>query len=1851
MFNQGYGNRGAPSSGHPEHHAIHNKISGIPTRPSAYGPGPGSFPFSAHNQAENPFVTSTATTGTDADGAMQDMRNFLGGADRSIGTSEGPAETLTVANQIGQRGQQVLIKSLVIQSAFDADQVPHFRILPLRKMSHAELAGVSMEVITFGTHLPQEAAEFVTPHFVQFRSSRIEARPLRFNHGCRIGMDMMATPDGQMYFSRQLAQIASDLTVLAATMVTSALMSADDLYRDQRQLIGTGHESVADFSRTLAFRGQTNGGSILAHPGTFGIFNRKNGFEWVLNWVDRVTGANGIKTDAVLVASGVADTIAYSPERTEYLSRGSEGPAHIHAGERMVASSFTSHGHEIIVEPTYDFDNAAIDSACLLVTPAQVGRWYLLDNQPYMELQSLRSSGRVSSKHGSGCAFTDAASAPLVNDLYYLDLSGRVTWRRQSYADIMKHAMCWDSAGNLDDFAYDQLFGKGDYKLTAELLGITIDDESTFLPDPWVVYDSGRYSVVQLVGNQDLRHTDMEMTKSIIDMTCQSIGDIVGDDAYTAIDDMLSIMHRNYEIKPDQSGDVEGFISAVAWSNISNERMTISQYAGGSASNILPSTDGSVNIPSVVPLTISGAGGQLTPTHVGFKRGMDDGNSGVLMKVQMVSTQSGPFPWNPVYGAKNAGIDQPLDYSFGSNIQIREDIFLGAIAFLNGEDFRTAVNLLNRPDFSSPTIPYAVVGVIAGLADIDGLADAQTRYANAMADILFPADHLPRLSEASRELTDLFRENPDAKQLADASPSYIWLDSELAESGVFVGPNRDLLDPAVTFLPQDGGVGRDDWRSFPSHLLWGARMLRAGLIKTAMHFITPGDFAKARFVAATVNPPNGLTMPGFSTVSSMRKIANLTTSSSDMLGWSAIKGSGEYFKTISRGISALDKYSDVVRSIFSSQENDGTAPNVFFRENMLAHFQRADGNSEMNQRTAFQQSVVDSIKAPLGIVHPFLHGNLSLGSGARVEATRATLRYGHNVVIRGEGDDSVSAKWLVHPVDDAVADIVIPDLTLGRADTLSYPSRIPTWIPESDTAVNPGRPSNPLSITPRHLLSVLSVAGATGVIAGDNDGVRSAQYAVDLSIALSRILTNAAISDQLQLVANTLLWGHFLSNVEDGTPLQEMFSLEPGSGIPPRYERGPDDVVYIGDTGYDVGDPGFSQQPSLFGGWTREGGLWARKYASSLKTSLQTLTEIFREKLEKNDWAPVKSAFARTPEQITATSADYQVLIRTLRRFQFAVVILTNLIQEEEVEEEDVPLLGIRLGREDTQATVTEYLRNIAVMADENYESVEEVEEASRRASSSMEFPRAAESELESGSRIWEVLQDIGRTLPVVNTRLSFSPTYWLEFERMVRAFSTNARPGTSVALSILRPHSSTSPGLFVGAPSNPTLVQTGENDERIRDQQSAGLAAAFDDIRMHGEAHHRADKDPHHWHSGASATLAHDPNDYRHERASYGSDSFSSSSREHVPATLLYGSADLHRHRDPAHAHAHAHPEELHAYAHPGFTLEELPNSHFLRRIKAAGPSVPSRWRLRAALFAYMGAKPTAQLMIALHNRGIPQPMTLICMDPFINFRMNSAIFVEKGRQTGWIGHDLTAQTQGMNSDVRELTVHTSTWLMAFVGDPRRVVVLPHASFSAYLRGGSGRIADLTVEVDRTNRRNYQEGQWDPSDPKNRTADRFIAYGGGSVTSETLGENICLLGPATLPQTKVHAGAVIPDALVPQFSNCNMSYPSAIVANFQAGFANLNNAATPARAFTPRNIYDIRETGIDERSSVWNVWMGRGNQKGLNPVSGRPDICRQVGCGALGELREGIGHIFAGAPGVLSNAFGDTAPRVRIET
>jgi hypothetical protein len=130
-----------------------------------------------------------------------------------------------------------------------------------------------------------------------------------------------------------------------------------------------------------------------------------------------------------------------------------------------------------------------------------------------------------------------------------------------------------------------------------------------------------------------------------------------------------------------------------------------------------------------------------------------------------------------------------------------------------------------------------------------------------------------------------------------------------------------------------------------------------------------------------------------------------------------------------------------------------------------------------------------------------------------------------------------------------------------------------------------------------------------------------------------------------------------------------------------------------------------------------------------------------------------------------------------------------------------------------------------------------------------------------------------------------------------------------------------------------------------------------------------------------------------------------------------------------------------------------------------------------------------------------------------------------------------------------------------------------------------------------------------------------------------------------------VHAGAVIPDALVPQFSNCNMSYPSAIVANFQAGFANLNNAATPARAFTPRNIYDIRETGIDERSSVWNVWMGRGNQKGLNPVSGRPDICRQVGCGALGELREGIGHIFAGAPGVLSNAFGDTAPRVRIET
>lgn len=1867
----GYGSRGPLTSAEPGRHTIMSTLFGRATTPRAYGPGPGSAPFGAHNQTPMPFARSDPTMGAGYDSVKSDVQTFLGGANRTDMSREGPTETHTVANDYGQRSDPEIIQEIIIASAFDQSARPHYEILPLVKMTDKMLGGVEKRVLEFRSHMPQEAAEFIAPHFIQHRQQVYSAKPMRFNHGCRINMDFMALEPGQQLFEAQLAQVSSDFQDLVSLMITSALMTVNDHYQDQRMVITHGASSASELSRRLAYKGETNSASILAHAGTFGILNRARGFEWLLNWVDRATNPLGVQTTTMLVAGGVLDTIAYSQDRTEFWRRGPEAGDTLHGGERAIARRVTSRGQRVVVEPVYNFDNAEVDSMNMLSTIGMVGRFFVLDNKPYFEMRSrIGGYAGVAGASADDCA---AACAPPVNDLYFLDLDGSVTKRRQSYESLMRHALCWDSAGMLDESCYEGLLHGKEYAEMAHQLGISIKDEASFLLDPWIVFDGGQYNIVRIVGNQDVRHTDRDTTKDIVDITCRTAARAVGSEKYAAIDDLLKKMKRNYEVAPDRDGDVEGFFAATAWANAPEAIMTGEPGAATiSATKMLPSTDGGVNLPSVVPIRPAGppaAPGVPRPaTHAAMQH-PDTGE--VLMKVQIASGRNGPTVFNPVTAQKTRNGQDAYAGAYPDILSAAFPAFpapfarvigdMGAIAFLSGGELTGLLDAINGDtelftalDDDTTAISQANIDAVARFVAANVSPDAWLRAREAYVaaiersrnDVRISRSRLRKSAAASLSLAQRFATDRQAQRLAAAMPSYLWLDGELANAEIFNGPRADLSDPAKSFDNVPVGVQIDDWMRFPKNFLWSARMARIGLPKTGFHFGSPSDFAQARFVAASLDAPNGLQLPGFSTVAAMRRVARTSLSSVGMNGWSSFRGAEKYFREVQAGINALDEYTTVLQNIFCDH-SDGGAANIFFRERMLAHYARSSSGSdsaEENQRTAFQQNIIDQIKAPVGMVMPFAVGNLTLiddvpGDGQNPPELRsmATLRT-RAYPLYAEGR---VATWLPGPATrDQVgtgtgfAEVTGVPTGVGapRRSEMRFPTRAPSWFPAEGNAATLD------SIQEKQIKGALIVAD---------------QYDANTFGEIDRIIARTANLKALrtsgdaeaEAVMKFLLWGNALNTADPASIVAQAFAIDAKGGLPSS-----DGTRDVDDRRYNIQAPQVAESGSLIGMMAADGSEWSSKYPdTSFSRALGMLTDKYVRRIkEAGGTNLLASMFAFDPDDIAATAADFEALMNELRSFSAALLVFLNLVRNMDDEDDD-----------DEFQSIDQLIDYVVDMADETSHAVSEARDAAEGAgAASSSAPRTSVEQ--SASRFWASIQALGRTLPVVNMRLSVAPNYWDKFDEMVRSIARDTArptlPGFGAYVSLLRPHSSVSPGAFVAAPPSPNPTERGRDatieefniDGKVRAVMAEGIA----EIRKHGGAYHGGHRNRRMYYGGCHAALCHAPR-HRYGGGPLVDAALAAGTDRSVPLDLAIAGDireryhDLERETDEAAGH-----RGMHMVQHPGIAFDEMPNACFYKRAEWAGPAIARSWKLRAAFYAYMGARPSAQLMINMHRHGIPQPMTLIPFDPFITFRMNSVVFVKDGRKTGFIGHHLTAQARGFDSDKLELTVHFITTLMPFISQPKNVVQIPHASFSAYLRGGSGRIATLTSDRDMLSK-DYGEdaaGVWDPTDPKARTADRFVAYAGGSCTKDSLGENISLLGSAALPECQVHAGSVIPDTLVPRIRDNNMSYPSAIMVNYKAEFHLINRDAEDG-ALRPKCLYDIRQCPPDENGSHWNVWMTRGNQWQVDPATGRGTVRRMWGTGALGPLEPGVGHIFNGAPGVLHTRLGDTSARVTITT
>jgi hypothetical protein len=1639
-------------------HFLGGHIFGQQKSNSEYGPPNGAAPFADYNVSNNYVGTAPPTEG---DAQIDAVRGWTSGVNRSYGDSEMKRDVLTVANTYGQRGAPLVIERIVLKTALNPATDAHFQILPIRQMADAELAGVRVQTFDMGFHMPEVAAEFVPPHYKDFRTSSFQKKPTRCNHGWRIGMDMAALAEGQRLEEMYAVGAANDFHMLAAITVTSELMSVNDQYADSRIREATGSLSMSEIvDKQRAYQGSANGGNIMAHPGMFGILNRYKGIEYLMSWARREMRSKGVDPTHILTVAGALEPEAYEEYRNDYSRRGSEGQQILRDGEEaiygMVQRKFG--GLTIVEEMIYEPENSSVDRMCLLVNNAQVGRFQLLTNCSYYKYRE-KMAATASAARGAGGVSTDAQyslGGPRLNDLHFLNLSGAAFRDVITYDDLVANACCFDGSGRLDIMAYDELTMR--YKQYAEgVLGMNITDEKTFLADPFMVYDRDQFRTVRIVGNMDIRHTDEKATRLIVDLACNSIASMVGHSTYQKIEKLMRFMDRNYKVAPDMRGDVEAFAVAAAWENVTDAYL---RAADNAQPNSLGSTRGGLRLPRVGPI-INSAGRESSRNMAFYSR--RDGGRRVLCKVRMAMTANGP--------------------------------------------------------------------VLAGTG-------------------------------ASSEA---------ALSVSWANPHYVWLPSQLATGGAF----NDATGEFTTDLP--AGL------SFP------------------YNFGNPSaDVFAASVRLATVprNNPAGLTFPFYSTFSDMRGILATIQSSSDANGWANMRDFSETLRIVRDGVEAADEYARAIKKIFSPSNYKGASldRNLWFRKETLAEYQRT-GNDELDENTAFLQNALCGARAQLGILAPFTR---SEGGANAIEADQ-TFRFG----AYGEYNNVV-VDFLAHrvaPVDvgySAATGPTVPGIPSNAREnvvdqnyaglaTLRFsvlPDMLAADDDDDDDGVNlfPGSSSSADTRRTLGAFGPSDIADATAT-AGFDFGVSPNQYLDDLTDYARGSAGQALVGGSKIYI----LWGNLLSKLQTS-----------------KFERLK--KYYLDES---------------TGAWADARAKWARVYGddgvAGLRQVLNRLTNFYADRISD---AQIENFLRSEPD---ANSRDLET---KLDAFVISVQTLFATLEDYTGQDED----GNDIEPSDWSSD--EFLERIYEQS-VRYAS----ETLDRRAAqaASRNVP-ASNSSVQGRELFNRFLDDTGRITAVVGTRLSVSPDYWREYDRMVREMLGGDAPvGVGASMSLLRPASSVDNGQFVGAPPVATRRAAGPQDGALQQRWRETYAANYEDIMRHGGACHGADHATVLFkvgpaYAGAGCYARSGRGRYRrHGGANYGS------RYEDEAEDDYYGNVDRSgrkRERTVSNQALEAVQDALM----PGVHVDETPNRHFNERLNILGEDCARMWNRRAPLYALLGSVPSAQLMINLHEHGISSPISLIVMEPFIDFRMNAMIIAQGGRNTGYLGYHLVAQSKGFDPESRFSTSHVSMWLMGLVQEPKNILQIPYASFAGLVRGGTMRLVrNMRSQAHDMSGRAID---WDPENPMARTADAFVAIGGGSLTKRDVGEAIPLAGATTNPEYRISGDCVMPHAYVPEIPENTQAFPSAIMLNFKAGFERLN-AQCAESARTPQSIGDIRQYPPGTINTRWNGWLHQGLQWQADPFNlNKYDVIHH-GAGVFAGIGPGDGPKLRGEPGVLSAPIG----------
>lgn len=1729
-----------------------------------YGTGGRGGPHSDLN-ITNPYVANNAVSERDA--RQQQMVNELGGADKSISVRAGTQELESLVNLRQQKGYPTIIRQIIVRNAIGGDD-PHFSLLPPKQISEAELSGFEIQTFEMDEHLPRPLSEFVPAPYLSWQTRSHMQGVERIGYAYRISGDIAFTPHGNELEMLQKQSAADQMYKYAACKVTQSIISVPDRYRTKRsQTLGAQFSRRELEERRNTYRGPMNHGELLADPGMFGVLNRPQGFEFMMAWVQRMFSEHGFQLTHMVKNRGILENLAFTPSRTQYANRGEESTRILKGGETAMNNLITEQfpGLTIVDEHTYTTANMPNETLSLLNPTAQIGRYMLLDNEPYEQLISTISPNDYGDRCESG--------SMRVNDLYYLDLSGRGTIACKKYEELIRACACFDDYGRLDRELYDDITGSSNWEQFAKKkLHMNVTDASRFKIDPWVVHNGERTHLVRIVGNQDTHYTNAETLNVIKNAACRSMQKKIGKSDYEAIEFTIKFLHGNYKATCDREGNVEAYYAATAWENVSITDLDPNDMTKTSE---LQNTLGGVRPPCLSPIRIYGGSGEVSATYSAFTSMNTTNQRCVLAKIPLIS---------------------------------------------HGQTER-----------------FSVTQFIA---------------------------HATTANMSTTKMNKIIA-------LARAFPHYVWIPDE-ARTGAFFDDTTGLFN-------------NDIFRNHPVRDSSGTIRQNASGQNIEVPNYSFGDMPvrlqNNADVQLAVWPNdrrgNGV-MPSFYTIGCLRALIDVYESDSTANGWINVIGL-ENMMTLQRGLEALDRYAMNIQTVFSpnGHSHANLDRNFFFRESLLPVFQRIAHQESTNELTAFLQNAVLGVAGETAIISPFflIHDR----GGRRVRDSRGvgsittrpdpniirfmyTPRYaaplGNNAlssysvgVYRQDFSGNASGRSVMIP---NAGERVLPGVfegTLGSFDGQLQPpstTRRPTPGKLSEYLAYPNEEGNFEKRKLRHSV-------ATKILGANNNYTNDSMNIIDTTLRewlnendnTFNVTNIPAYNNTSSLFKRYVAVGFMLNSLQTGEfkELNKYFR---------NVQTMDENMSSTSSRQYQSGTlPNLPQ-------WRDFNQKWNDIYENnSLMPTLKRVTDMIVNKItdkQINDLVSMNN------------SDDYRELMINLNVFPWLLNTVFLHIENQDIEDDDdevssesryvfAPLKHPSAGSASTSsATATaDSEEAIATLYTVFRESVAKTLAQSAQVDRDTAAPSGgtapSQANTDNMQVLYSFLQANDRITHMVGMRLCTHEGYWRSVEKIaVEIYGHEIPKGYGASLSIIRPASATEPGVFAGAPPMSTNVRG--STANMQDWQNT-YSNLYTDIMTHGAACRR--------HGGVRRDHA----DADHQLQRRDGRSYLGITMDVAPAYMnhrAHGAAPRRNNASDfvdsghgvlaaldtfstvAHGRKRAVDQSVYNVALsglvPGVSADEIPNRFFHERLNELGIDVEQRWDMRSVMYAYLGASVSAQLMINLHQCGIPCPMTLIVLEPFINISMRSIIFAQGGESLGFLAHCMNIEREGWDTISTEYHVQITTYIGGIITNGEQVLQLPYVIFNRLERGGTLNLIKSYANMSR--RGEDEHVDWDVNDPMNRN-DGFVTHGGGSLTRQDLPEHIPLTGQVYGTQYSMFADRIIPLDSMPKIRDNMQAYPSAILLMLISRVYELNEStAIPERAHAPECIADLLEYPPGTTGSSWNMYCSIANQWMKDPSRIGHLILRNQGVAPGGHFEEGDGNIINGVPAALRGPLRD---------